>query len=125
MVDDDTIQKVSRLFGVPMRSYGPYDEKRQIVNVCALHGDPAINLMRRLRPYMFSRRRTQIDVALNAAKSRPGLKFRGRRKLTIKLANKMRAEYAKGQITVYELATRYGLSYRATTNCLNFRSWKI
>jgi hypothetical protein len=65
MIDHDVIAYVAAL--IHGKVLGPYDRHaRQQTYVVAIHGEPAAQLMQRLRPLLFARRQKQVDKVLSA-----------------------------------------------------------
>lgn len=71
MTDYDIIWRVSKMFGVKYVQPRRYEKNGWKQCYCAvLRGSKAVDLMKRLRPLMGSRRKKQIDNALNGYKAR-------------------------------------------------------
>jgi len=88
-----------------------------------VYGDRAIDLMLALYPYMFSRRRSQIDLSLKLASQRPGRAMgerHGRSKLTARDVRAIR----DSKDTPTKLGLKYGISYRQIRYIILHYNWK-
>lgn len=66
MTDKDVVEKVSKFFERKLYSVKPKNDKWKESFVVVLTGKRAVDLMRKLHPYMSKRRKEQIQIALDS-----------------------------------------------------------
>lgn len=114
MTDEDVVRRVADMWGVSY--WGCKRESRWKRSYkCQLRGGKAIGWMKQLQPMMSTRRREQIQRALDSV---DWTKRNQTRKMNLPSAE-IRALYAQGGITHRALAERFGCSHRTIWAIVN------
>lgn len=72
MTDEDIVKRVGNAAGRHIRGPYQYAHNRKPVFYCNIHGVPAVEIMRAIRPYMGARRGAKIDEILAKYAIAPG-----------------------------------------------------
>jgi len=117
MTDEDTMKKVSKLMGAKLKCRQPSGNRRRVYSA-SIYGNKAIDLMKRVRPYMSKRRGVKIDHIIKWAKARPGLS-------PLKPIDIMaiRADFLSGK-TQAETSKKYNVSQATISRIVSRKRWK-
>jgi hypothetical protein len=116
MTDEDVILELQDLFGGTVCQPAKQQEHHKATWKWTISGNPAATAMNNLYPYMFSRRKGQIDKALNIWQLR-GDKLAAKKAILTNAA----MEYLQGKGSYRELARKFGVSYET----IRRRVWEI
>lgn len=104
MTDKDIIETVAKWWGVSYNSPKARQDHHKQVYKCSLRGQPAVDLMKLLLPYMGSRRSSKIVEAIASHKPK-GLY----RKISVEDALEVRDRYRAGE-KAGDLGVEFGVS---------------
>lgn len=117
MTDYDIIWQVKRLFGVKYMQKNDRNPRWKRSYTVSLKGRAAIELMQKLRPFMGSRRKKQIDVAIKSFTDlKPG---DNSRKLTEKQVRQIRASKEPSE----KVSKFFGVSGKTVRKIRRSESW--
>lgn len=103
MTDEDIVQRVAGLFGTRAMRTRKRNERWRDCFVARLKGKRAIELMHRLRPYLGTRRREQVDRALASHRPDP-------RRVMFDEQAREALEMLQNGASVKQVAARFGVT---------------
>ncbi len=115
MTDEDVIVRISKLLAIGYRKCKYKNTNWKQAFYISLRGLRAYNLMLILKPYMGTRRQSQIERAVACYKNK------SRHKINTAQANEIKKRFCNGEAAV-DLAAEYGLCLGSVYDIKNGRS---
>jgi len=127
MTDEDIVKRVQSMIGGRIRIESARQKGWKDQFRLAISGQPAIEVMKKILPFMGERRSIKISQLIDKWESRPNRK-QGHRNIHAKLTSsqviQIRERYAVGNISQRALAQEYGVTNGAINFVVHGRTWK-